>query len=505
MNDGTRDIGNTQSPILLFRGLDPLSGPQAIYQAMLYSSGPSKQGPKGMRRIILIKDKVTMASYGFAFVEFVDVQSASAVLAATMSPQIHPNGFRISDKPVAASFAHPYSFQPVTDFIQRDEACLKSTVSLGGSEGMWVKYWDESSTCAVLEFKVEEPAQTAPVQKEKKEKRKTKVDADAYTSAQVAIAPSTLPVSDKPVTLSFNKGAVKAATLARPLAPGISMDDESNPTEDVTEEESGGGAGKLANMKKVAPPIASKKTVDNIQKWTQVREELAKDAESPMQSVQAGQPSSLVTPNIVVKAESPVPQNEFEFADVNALMCLLCARQFKSMDQLKRHNKESELHKKNYKDANLRDVARQKVASRKATAEQQQPKYRDRASERRVLFNQPETPLPDKDHSRPAGKKRHSEGPPPPPSPPLPPIDLGKDDNNVGNKLLKLMGWKEGQGLGTDGEGRVEPIQTAIYAQGVGLGASKGKDIGKYTEGYSGYVHMAQDAARERYESQDHA
>ncbi len=74
MNDGTRDIGNTQAAVLLFRGLDSLSGPQAIYQAMLSSSGLDKKGAKGMRRIILIKDKVTMASFGFAFVEFVDVQ-----------------------------------------------------------------------------------------------------------------------------------------------------------------------------------------------------------------------------------------------------------------------------------------------------------------------------------------------------------------------------------------------------------------------------------------------
>lgn len=74
MNDGTRDIGNAQVPILLFRGLDPLSGPQAILQAMKGSSGLGKEGAKGMKRIILIKDKVTMASFGFAFVEFVDVQ-----------------------------------------------------------------------------------------------------------------------------------------------------------------------------------------------------------------------------------------------------------------------------------------------------------------------------------------------------------------------------------------------------------------------------------------------
>lgn len=74
MNDGTRDIGNAQVPILLFRGLDPLSGPQAIHQAMKSSSGAGKEGARGMKRIILIKDKVTMASFGFAFVEFVDAK-----------------------------------------------------------------------------------------------------------------------------------------------------------------------------------------------------------------------------------------------------------------------------------------------------------------------------------------------------------------------------------------------------------------------------------------------
>lgn len=79
-NDGTRDIGNSPSPLLLFRGLDPLSGPQAIYQAIIYSAGPGKQGAKGMRRIILIKDKVTMASFGFAFVEFVDIEVSLPLL-----------------------------------------------------------------------------------------------------------------------------------------------------------------------------------------------------------------------------------------------------------------------------------------------------------------------------------------------------------------------------------------------------------------------------------------
>ena len=36
--------------------------------------------------------------------------------------------------------------------------------------------------------------------------------------------------------------------------------------------------------------------------------------------------------------------------------------------------------------------------------------------------------------------------------------------------------------------------ETAVYTAGAGLGASKGKDIGKYAEGFSSYSHMAQDA-----------
>ena len=77
---------------------------------------------------------------------------------------------------MAASFAHPYSFQPLPDYSLRDDACLPSSVALGGVEGTWVRYWDEGSTVAVLEFKVEEPVQAAssetPAAKEKKKKSK---------------------------------------------------------------------------------------------------------------------------------------------------------------------------------------------------------------------------------------------------------------------------------------------------------------------------------------------
>lgn len=77
-----------------------------------------------------------------------------------------------------------------------------------------------------------------------------------------------------------------------------------------------------------------------------------------------------------------------------------------------------------------------------------------------MLFNQPDVPLPEKDSNN--SKQKKSEGPPPPPPSPPPSIDPGKDTSNVGNKLLKMMGWTEGTGLGTSGEGRVEPMFVAL-------------------------------------------
>lgn len=77
---------------------------------------------------------------------------------------------------MAASFAHPYSFQPLPDYSLRDDSCIASSTCLGGMEGAWVRYWDEGSTVAVLEFKVEEPVQPATAEtlavKEKKKKPK---------------------------------------------------------------------------------------------------------------------------------------------------------------------------------------------------------------------------------------------------------------------------------------------------------------------------------------------
>lgn len=58
--------------------------------------------------------------------------------------------------------------------MARDDACVASSPALGGVDNAWVRYWDESSTIAVLEFQVEQPAQATVGPSKEKEKKKKK-------------------------------------------------------------------------------------------------------------------------------------------------------------------------------------------------------------------------------------------------------------------------------------------------------------------------------------------
>ena len=103
------------------------------------------------------------------------------------------------------------------------------------------------------------------------------------------------------------------------------------------------------------PMIASKKVVNNINKWNQAQDgfgETGKDIVEPAtnSAIRVRIGSWIVfcsDPELFFfkQSNSPDAENEFEYSDLKAMTCLLCSRQFKSVDQLKRHNKESDLHK----------------------------------------------------------------------------------------------------------------------------------------------------------------
>jgi hypothetical protein len=107
------------------------------------------------------------------------------------------------------------------------------------------------------------------------------------------------------------------------------------------------------------------------------------------------------------------------------------------------------------------------------------------------VFHQPAMPLPEETRSAP--KRKFAKAPTPPPPKPSPGPAPGQDEHNKGNQLLKKMGWIEGTGLGLEGEGRQAPVQTFLFAEKAGIGASKPKDTTNFT-GFESYGQKAKDS-----------
>uniref|UniRef100_A0A7N9ARC0 RNA binding motif protein 5 n=1 Tax=Mastacembelus armatus TaxID=205130 RepID=A0A7N9ARC0_9TELE len=87
-------------------------------------------------------------------------------------------------------------------------------------------------------------------------------------------------------------------------------------------------------------------------------------------------------------------------------------------------------------------------------------KYRDRAAERREKYGIPEPPVPKKKKfSQPAPVVNYEQ-----------PTKDGLTSDNIGNKMLQAMGWKEGKGLGRNQQGITTPIEAQMRTKGAGLG-----------------------------------
>ena len=100
--------------------------------------------------------------------------------------------------------------------------------------------------------------------------------------------------------------------------------------------------------------------------------------------------------------------------------------------------------------------------------ESQQQHYRNRALERRTLDTskskhvQKKTPISFKLNPVKRTISAHA-------------VSLQKPigEDNIGNKLLRKMGWKTGQGLGKDGSGITTPIEVKAVSKGAGLGSTR--------------------------------
>ncbi|XP_054472541.1 RNA-binding protein 5-like [Anoplopoma fimbria] len=149
---------------------------------------------------------------------------------------------------------------------------------------------------------------------------------------------------------------------------------------------------------------------------------------------------------------------EGKITDWNRMVCLLCRRQFPNRDALLRHQQLSDLHKQNLEiqrrskltEAELEELERKET----------ELKYRDRAAERREKYGVPEPPAPKKKFYQPPTPTVNYEQP----------TKDGLTSDNIGNKMLQAMGWKEGKGLGRHQQGITAPISASLRTKGTGLG-----------------------------------
>ncbi|KAH7020124.1 hypothetical protein EDB80DRAFT_702418 [Ilyonectria destructans] len=193
------------------------------------------------------------------------------------------------------------------------------------------------------------------------------------------------------------------------------------------------------------------------------------------------------------------------YVDRDRLMCLICMRKYKSVDEVNIHEK-SRNHKNATENEEQVKAALPRLAARDKRLQKQTPEnseaaatasqYRDRAKERRQVYNQPTKPKPTPGQTnKPKQPPKQEESAQP-----------AKPAQSKGAGMLAKMGWSAGAGLGANGDGRTEAIATNAYQEGVGLGAEGGNlgDAAQLAErktknSYTDYLNTVQDKARERY------
>lgn len=195
---------------------------------------------------------------------------------------------------------------------------------------------------------------------------------------------------------------------------------------------------------------------------------------------------------------SSVPTQSF--ANPSRKCCYLCLRQFTSVAEVNKHERLSDLHRKNLKDGGKVAKAKAKMEKHGVSTSQgnatSEPtmEYRDRAKERRKIYgvvnkkgelvnNRPRSSHASSDDEGPAAPAQ-----------------------SKGASLLSKMGYTAGQGLGASGEGMTALISQNVYVAGVGLGAQGGK-VGDAVEqaemntkgDYASWAERGKQGARERY------
>ncbi|GKT99870.1 hypothetical protein FLAG1_01868 [Fusarium langsethiae] len=439
--------------------------------------------PGSLHRVFLMRDASTYESFKYGFAEFWTLEDATAAMTKFQKSR----SFTVAACPVTVASTHMGVFLPE----EREVVPAIEHMSFNPlfNPSLRVRYRDYH-VYPSQQIVAEHPPEGDKVSKAREEEendkksKKRKAEGNLAASSTKKSAPV---MAGRMAMWQQKSNELREEKEARPARPGKAEFSDVNRTP-LRINLSGSGTDAAKPQSAIKVSIAGAAKLDT--------PELAAP-DKKASSEEAGTPGSSTLP-AATSDEPPI-----SYVDRDRLMCLICMRKYKSVDEVNIHERS-----RNHKTATeneeqvkaalprlaVRDKRLQKQAQENPDTAAATSQYRDRAKERRAVYNQPTKPT-----TAPQGKPKSA--PKPDDVAPAP-----KPAQSKGAGMLAKMGWSTGAGLGANGDGRTEAIETNAYQEGVGLGADGGNlgDAAQLAERktkntYADYVNTVQDKARERY------
>ncbi|EDV25915.1 uncharacterized protein TRIADDRAFT_55476 [Trichoplax adhaerens] len=433
--DGGDDVSSKPTNVLIVRGLDVITREESVLQSLKQIDATRVDGIK------IMKDELTNTSRGFCFVRLPSIKIAIAI-AETISKLEYP--FKIDNKEVVISYGRADAFE---------STAKKNLAAAAIAAAAWSVKVRRSKTPQIMPstpmmrkrviiiIHLLDFTMTQILRDTKDTASKAGGDAEMEKGIYaIQVMKDMERWAKTSTTFKVQQPDEASAKKSKGFVPIGSKQPEASTHNQTVQ-------AIFANIASTAK--------DNLASQEEVHKADDIDIES-RGAVTYGSGASLDLPmldSVVVTPES--------LLDLNRFACLLCRRQFSSKDTLMKHVELSGLHKTNLKAHNAKLENQVRFVFRNLMSKSKELLYRDRAKERRQLYGQP-----DKVKEGPGRKSRQQNI-----TKYEQPTKHGLTGSNVGNKMLKAMGWSEGEGLGRANQGITAPISAQVRSATAGLGA----------------------------------